>query len=280
METYPAKTRYRSTDVASKYDRVRFSSEQGKLFDAIEKDAVLDLLGKANADLVLDLPCGTGRFASLGLQRGLCMVGADISLAMLKVAKERLVDRRQLWGLVLCDAEALPFRRESFGCIFTIRFFCHLPGNARRQLMQELFWTTRRFVVLNVGNLLSLNIFLVMIRLLRKRPVVYFGFPWQLRQQIERAHFEIADELGPLLVPPTRFPRVLVRLLKQLNRIGGRTSLRFLSAQYFLLLRKRGSDAFIESASKAYAQVEQLQHSLTQEHDRGSDPANVQRCAC
>jgi SAM-dependent methyltransferase len=209
------------------------------------------------------------------------MVGADISLAMLKVAKERLVERRQLWGFVLCDAEALPFRRESFSCIFTVRFFGHLPDNARRQVMRELFWTTRRFVILNVGNLLSLNIFLVMIGLLRKRPVVYFGFPWQLRQQMERAHFEIADELGPLLVPPTRFPKVLVGLLKQLNRIGGRTLLRLVSAQYFLLLRKRSrSDAFIESASKPYVQVEQLQHSLTQRRDRGSDSANVQSWAC
>jgi SAM-dependent methyltransferase len=239
METYPAKTRYRSTDVASEYDRVRFSSEQGKLFDAIEKEAVLDLLGKADPDLVLDIPCGTGRFTSLGLQRGLSMVGADISLPMLRVAKERLVDRRQLWGLVLCDAEALPFRRESFGCILTIRFFGHLPDNARRQLMQEMFWTTRRFVILNVGNLLSLNILLVMIGLLRKRPVIYYVFPWQLRQEMERAHFEIADELGPLLVPPTRFPRVLVRLLKQLNQIGGRTFLQSFSAQYFLLLCKK-----------------------------------------
>jgi ubiquinone/menaquinone biosynthesis C-methylase UbiE len=112
MKTYPAKTRYRSTDVAGEYDRVRFFSDQGKLFDAIEKEAVLDLLGKINADVVLDLPCGTGRFTSLGLQRGLSMVGADISLAMLKVAKERLADRRQLWGFVLCDAEAVRFRRE------------------------------------------------------------------------------------------------------------------------------------------------------------------------
>jgi SAM-dependent methyltransferase len=239
METYPAKTRYRSTDVANEYDRVRFSSEQGKLFDAIEKQAVLDLLGKANADLVLDLPCGTGRFTSLGLERGLSMVGADISLPMLKVAKERLVHRRELWGFVLCDAEALPFRRESFSCIFTIRFFGHLPENSRRQLMQELFWTTRRFVILNVGNLLSLNVFLVMIGLLRARPAVYYVFPWQLRQQMERAHFEIAGELGPLVVPPTRFPKVLVRLLKQLNRIGGRTFLQSFSAQYFLLLCKK-----------------------------------------
>jgi SAM-dependent methyltransferase len=255
MESYPAKTRYRSTHVASEYDRVRFSSEQGKLFDAIEKEAVLDLLGKANADLVLDLPCGTGRFTSLGLQRGLSMVGADISLAMLKLAKERLVDRRQLWGFVLCDAEALPFQRESFSCIFTIRFFGHLPDNARRQLMQELFWATRRFVILNVGNLLSLNVFLVMIGLLRKRPVVYYALPWQLAQQMECAHFEIADELGPLLVPPRRFPKVLVRLLKQLNRICGMTFLRLFSAQYFLLLCKRSrSDAFIES-EKPYVQA-------------------------
>jgi hypothetical protein len=115
--------------------------------------------------------------------------------------------------------------------------------------MQELFWVTRRFVIVNVYNLLSLDIFLVMSRLFRKRSVIYHAFPWQLAQQMERAHFEIADELGPLLVPPARFPKVLVGLLKQLNRIGGRIFLRLFSAQYFLLLRKR-SDAFIESASK------------------------------
>jgi hypothetical protein len=108
--------------------------------------------------------------------------------------------------------------------------------------MQELFWATRKFVIVNVGNLLSLYIFLMIIGLLMKRPVAYYVFPWQLKQQMERANFEIADELGPLLLPPTRFPRVLVRFLKQLNRIGGRTSLRLFSAHYFLLLRKKSGE--------------------------------------
>ena len=239
METYPAKTVYRSSKVASEYDRVRFSSDQGKLLDAIEKEAVLHLLRKANPDLMLDLACGTGRFALLGLQQGLSVVAADISLTMLKVAKERLVGQRQLLGLVLCDAEALPFRRESFSCICTIRFFEMLSKNARRKVMHELFWATRRYVIVGVGNLLSLVAFIVVIRLIRRRPVECYAFPWQLRQQMEDAGFEISFDLGPLLVPPTRFPKVLLKILEPLNRIGGRTLIRSLSVQYFLLLCKK-----------------------------------------
>jgi 2-polyprenyl-3-methyl-5-hydroxy-6-metoxy-1,4-benzoquinol methylase len=84
-------THYQDAAVAEKYDAIRFSSLAGKVFSALEKRA----LRKAFAHIdrsrtVLDLPCGTGRLAEMLLQEGFTVVGADISGAMLNVAKRRL----------------------------------------------------------------------------------------------------------------------------------------------------------------------------------------------
>jgi demethylmenaquinone methyltransferase/2-methoxy-6-polyprenyl-1,4-benzoquinol methylase len=78
--------------------------------------------GVRDGDRVLDLAGGTGDVAALLLPRvgasGGVVVG-DINGDMLRVGRDRLLDRGQLRGLEWSqmDAEALPFPDRSFDCV-------------------------------------------------------------------------------------------------------------------------------------------------------------------
>jgi 2-polyprenyl-3-methyl-5-hydroxy-6-metoxy-1,4-benzoquinol methylase len=84
-------THYKNTQVAERYDRERFSSVAGKVFNAIERGKILKAFKRLPAQAtILDLPCGTGRFAEVLVGNGFRVVGADISAAMLEVASRKL----------------------------------------------------------------------------------------------------------------------------------------------------------------------------------------------
>jgi demethylmenaquinone methyltransferase/2-methoxy-6-polyprenyl-1,4-benzoquinol methylase len=78
--------------------------------------------GVRTGDVVLDLAGGTGDIAALLLSRvgeqGAVVVG-DINADMLRVGRDRLLDRGRVRGLdyAQLDAEALPFPDKSFDCV-------------------------------------------------------------------------------------------------------------------------------------------------------------------
>jgi 2-polyprenyl-3-methyl-5-hydroxy-6-metoxy-1,4-benzoquinol methylase len=84
-------THYQNESVAEAYERERFASLAGRIFNALEKRHIRKAFKSVPRDcVVLDLPCGTGRFAEVLLGQGYTVVGADISAAMLTVARRRL----------------------------------------------------------------------------------------------------------------------------------------------------------------------------------------------
>ena len=89
--------------------------------------------GVRAGDVVLDLAGGTGDIAALLLPRvgaeGAVVVG-DINADMLRVGRDRLIDRGKLKGLdyAQLDAESLPFPDKSFDCVtmaFGLRTVTH-----------------------------------------------------------------------------------------------------------------------------------------------------------
>jgi demethylmenaquinone methyltransferase/2-methoxy-6-polyprenyl-1,4-benzoquinol methylase len=78
--------------------------------------------GVREGDRVLDLAGGTGDIAALLLPKvgaGGSVVVGDINGDMLRVGRDRLIDRGQMRGLdwSQMDAEALPFPDKSFDCV-------------------------------------------------------------------------------------------------------------------------------------------------------------------
>jgi SAM-dependent methyltransferase len=74
--------------------------------------------------LVLDVGCGTGRFAEVATRWGARVVGIDLSAAA-EVAAKNLADRE--FVALQCDVFALPFAPESFDLIYSMGVLHHTP---------------------------------------------------------------------------------------------------------------------------------------------------------
>ncbi|MDD8027529.1 MAG: methyltransferase domain-containing protein, partial [Acidobacteriota bacterium] len=89
----------------------------------------------ATAGLILDLPCGYGRFAPLLAGLGARPVNADLSLEMVKRAAE--ASGRP--GVAADAKNGLPFRNGAFGAVFCMRLFHHIHDPAERRAVLEEF---------------------------------------------------------------------------------------------------------------------------------------------
>ena len=143
-----------SRDEVADYERKRYrgldqrlvhSREQKilkKIFDRIEK----------TAGLVLDLPCGYGRFSSFLVERGLGLINCDISFAMVVRANERAVkfSNRADRGAVADATSGLPFKDETFSIVMSMRFFHHVHSSKnRRKILNEYARVSSGWVVLS-----------------------------------------------------------------------------------------------------------------------------------
>lgn len=140
---------YRSEQVAQAYDQ-RWAGRGGERRDRRKARALERALrslerrsGKAARSL-LDVPCGTGRFAGLLLDRGLDYTGADLSLEMLSMARAKAPAAR----LLSADAARLPFDDASFDVVICVRFL-HLVRDPalRTGFLRELRRVARLGVV-------------------------------------------------------------------------------------------------------------------------------------
>lgn len=92
-----------------------------KLFRMKTGFAPIDLTGK----LVLDVGCGTGRFAEVATRWGARVVGIDLSAAA-EVAAHNLASRD--FVALQADVFRLPFSLESFDFIYSIGVLHHTPN--------------------------------------------------------------------------------------------------------------------------------------------------------
>ncbi len=106
----------RKRDVMAHYDMLggriydlRYGHEQSVKYDVIFSRWSID-----NADLVLDVGCGTGLLLS---RIKAFSIGVDISITLLRRARRRLRGRL---GLIQCDAEHLPFKDEVFNKVLAV----------------------------------------------------------------------------------------------------------------------------------------------------------------
>ncbi len=106
-------------EMAAIYDRTRAFPGDGELVVPL---AVADRLRDLGAARVLDLGCGTGRYAVPLAREGIRVVGADRSPEMLSMLASK--DGADRVRIVRCDAEALPFRRAFDAVVFS--HFLHL----------------------------------------------------------------------------------------------------------------------------------------------------------
>jgi SAM-dependent methyltransferase len=144
--SYDARFGYRQIDVL-RYERRRYGSPVRRFNLRLVVRAILSGLENVPAGgLVLDAPCGTGILGEPLRARGLQVVAADISPAMLDVAHARGVGR----GWVRADLERPPFQVASFDGVVCNRFLMHLPSATRVAVLRAMASISRGPLVVTV----------------------------------------------------------------------------------------------------------------------------------
>jgi 2-polyprenyl-3-methyl-5-hydroxy-6-metoxy-1,4-benzoquinol methylase len=127
MEWNPT-THYKDVAVAERYDRERFSSVPGRIFNALEQRAIRAAFhGLPPSATIVDVPCGTGRLAETLLDNGFRVVGVDISQAMLHVAGRKLARFGARFESIVADvhelAQRAPQRYDAALCARVLMHF-------------------------------------------------------------------------------------------------------------------------------------------------------------
>jgi ubiquinone/menaquinone biosynthesis C-methylase UbiE len=125
---------------------------------------------------------------------GYLPVGADLSIPMLDEA------RRERTGLVRCSAFALPFRRDAFAAVASVRLLHHYRRTDRVAILRELARVARDRAVVTVFDAASVK------HRRRRRKEARRGRP-SLRFGVDLAVFR--DELEEAGIRPGRMRRLL-----------------------------------------------------------------------
>ena len=142
-------THYKEVAVAERYDRERFSSLSGRVFNALEKHNMRKAFRAVPREhTVMDLPCGTGRFSEVLLEEGFKVVGVDISQAMLEVAKRKVERFGTRFETRVGDVRELA-KQESkvYDVALCARVLMHFPLDEQITFLRSVAKLTRGRVV-------------------------------------------------------------------------------------------------------------------------------------
>lgn len=143
-------THYLDPVVAKSYDAERFDSLAGRVYQRLEKRALLAAFRTVpRAATILDLPCGTGRLAAILLQAGYRVVGADISPAMLQEARARLGRFNHRFTTEMCDARDIAQQGARFDAALCARVLMHFPLDGQIRFLSGVAAAVRGHVVIS-----------------------------------------------------------------------------------------------------------------------------------
>ena len=111
-------------------------------------ERILDRCDLTASDRVLDIPCGTGLIGKILLNSPASVIGSDISLEMMDLARGECGENgfRQL---VQADITATPFVTESFACVVVLALMHRLHEDLRRDVLLEVANLSSRFVIIS-----------------------------------------------------------------------------------------------------------------------------------
>ena len=202
-----SKTLYPATDysgIASTYDRVREMSDQNLDIWIREITRAGHIHGES---VVLELGCGTGRFAiALWEHTNSQIVGLDTSADMLKTAKTKPSAGTIEW--IEAPAEAIPYTGKTFDCVFMVFAIHHFED--KRRALEEIFRVLKpggRLVIATAshGMLQKEIVFRIFPELMRIESSRFPSIP-QLRRLLSAAGF-----INPAVHRVTGYPAWLTK---------------------------------------------------------------------
>lgn len=141
---------YKSNDVATEYDKSRFSSIPGRIFNHLEKRIISNCFsGLTKGQTIADAPCGTGRLAEMLLADGYRVHGIDISEAMLLVAQQRLRAYQSAFTIEVSDVKKLPLGESTYDAALCARVLMHFALDEQVAFLAGVASLSRSTVVIN-----------------------------------------------------------------------------------------------------------------------------------
>ena len=141
---------YKNTAIAEEYDRVRFKSVAGRVFNRLEKEAIKrSFAGLPANSLILDAPSGTGRLAEELLEMGHRVIGVDISPHMLEVAKKKLARFGDRYETRVADVKTLDPKELQVDAVLCARVLMHFPLDEAGEFLKSVSRLTSGPVVFN-----------------------------------------------------------------------------------------------------------------------------------
>jgi ubiquinone/menaquinone biosynthesis C-methylase UbiE len=107
---------------AQMYDARYCEEQEAKYHAALENFKLGD-------SVVLDVGCGSGLFFSHVADKAATVVGVDVSLGLLQLAKERAKKYPNV-SIVQADADHLPFKQEVVSHVFAFTLLQNMPNPA------------------------------------------------------------------------------------------------------------------------------------------------------
>lgn len=220
---------YRRTEVAEKYEGLRYGDDAGRYMHQREVHILLEELSPLKGSNILDVGVGTGRLAIEFARRGAQVLGLDISKTMLKTLKIKMKSYRDPLDVevVLGDAEHLPFKDHAVSGVVSAYTVNHIPNY--EQVLKEMCRISSDRIIVIVTYLVSVLAPLPLVinplrRLLNKLPVYskYF-WPNEITEVLKDERFA-PRQRGIYLVPPKivsfiLLPRSLIRFFEYIDPI-------------------------------------------------------------
>jgi len=141
---------YKAPEIAASYDRTRFNSLPGRIFNRLERRALLRCLrGLPVGAEIVDVPCGTGRLAEVLLEAGYRVTGLDISQAMLDEAQRKLARFGARFTCRTADATQLQRPERPFAAVICMRVLMHFPLPQQIEFLRSVSSQTDGPVIFN-----------------------------------------------------------------------------------------------------------------------------------
>lgn len=212
-------------EIAGEYDQSRFSNTYGRFIDRQER-AFLDKVLK-NANEVLNLGCGTGRFMDYS------STGIDFSSEMLAVAKEKYPEGNYFLG----SADTTPFENNQFDAIICFHVIMHLTPEETAAIFREV----NR--ILKPGGIFIFDYPSAERRKLTKYKAEnwhggnHFRLP-EMNKMTSDQNWKLYLERGVLFLPIHRFPKSLRKIMFGIDQLAARSIFKRYSSYLIRAIQK------------------------------------------
>ena len=146
--TYLAKTSYNKGESEKEYFEDRFSGFYGQYHYQKEIKIVKKIFDKIKTNsIILDIPCGNGRWWKVLSKKSKKIIACDISPGMLKFASKKKNKFKSKIILKKSDAESLPMRDKTVDYSFCFALTKHLPRNVQFKVLRELNRVSKKGII-------------------------------------------------------------------------------------------------------------------------------------